>query len=91
MEVSIPKIASVLMAICSFLRISSNTIVGKFFRWVPFNLGWFAPIYDFIVHWYALIMSFLFVMFFLKWTRNFYVLGVMGILAFLFMKFLLQV
>lgn len=84
MEVSFPKAGAIGMALVSFVAVSSKTILGDFFRWLPFISG----IYNFVVFQYEIFMTLFFVVFFFKWTRNVYVLMAIGVMFFLFLKFL---
>lgn len=79
-----------IMSILTLFRVNSNTFIGKFFRWLPFGGGEFAPIYDFLVNNYSFFASALIMLLFVKKTSNIYILSAIGIVCFLFLKFVLK-
>ena len=86
MELSVSKLGAVIMGLTSFFFISSLTILDGFWLWLPFGLGWFAPIYLFVIKFHAYLLSVGFVLFSTKWTSNYKFLIVLGILFFIFLK-----
>ena len=80
-------IGTIGLCILSFLVLSEGTIIGDFFLWLPFGYGWFAGIISFLINNHAYVGSVFFVMFFLKWTRNPYLLAFFCASFIVFVKF----
>ena len=87
MEVSFPKFGSVGLAVLSFFTLVNNTIIGDFFHWFPFGWSWFSGLIDFLVLYYPFLGAFFFAVIFLQWTKNVYILAVLGVFFIAFVKF----
>ena len=87
MEVSFPRLGSVLLGVLSFFRLVDGTWIGSFFHWLPFGWSWFSPLISFMVSWYEILAGLTIGIMFLKWTKNIYLIGLVVLLVFLFLKF----
>lgn len=86
-DVSVPRVAMIAMFVLSFIFTTYNTVFGQFLLWFPFGWGWIAWLVEFIVAWYEYLASVLMIFVALKWTKNAYILMIIAILFFLFLKF----
>jgi hypothetical protein len=82
MELSISKIASVCLAVISFVMVIQETFFETFFRWA--YLGGFL---DFVVSHYNLLASSLVVLICVKWVKNIYAVGIIWILVYVILVF----
>ena len=87
MEFSFSKFGTIILGIISFIKLTSDTLIGQFLRWFPFGWGWLVFFIDIITGYYEYLAGFIIAIIFLKWTKNFYILLVIGILVVLFLKF----
>ena len=88
MEFSLTKIGTILLGVFSFIKLAADTIFGKFLIWVSFGL--LEHVINFIVKYYSFLGSACIIIIALKWTKNIYLLGLVGLLFFLFITFALK-
>jgi len=81
-NLNFPAVGSIGLAIVGFINLIKDTLFGEFIRWL--HLGFFM---DFVIMFFVPLSILFFVIIFLQWTKNLYVLLVLALLFFLFLKF----
>ena len=84
---SIPWFAGSLIALVGFIKLTNETIIGKFLAWFPFGWGWFVPFLTFVVGYYEILIGTLVAGMFIEKTKNVYILGFIVLMVWLFLKF----
>lgn len=88
-EVSFSNAGSIGLTVLGFIKITQPTFIGTFLMWMPFGWGWFQVPLNFIYDYFPYIGAVFFMLIFMKWTRNIYILGALALLFALFVRFVL--
>lgn len=87
MEFSLPKVGAVGLSIVGFVNLVKDTFIGEFLLWLPFGWGWFGWFFNFVWDFGTYLGAGFFILIFLQWTKNAYILATLGVLFILFVKF----
>ena len=85
------KIGLICLVLITFFASISSTILGDFFRWIPFlGISFFTPMMYFVVKFQGILSAFCISLFALKYTKNFYIVLTLGVLAWIFITFVMK-
>lgn len=86
-DLSFATVGSVGLGVVGFMSLVQGTIIGQFLLWFPFGWSWFGWLFNFVWASSVFLGAGFFVLLFLAWTKNVYILSVLFLAFILFIKF----